>query len=208
MNFSPKISKEKIEKLEKQAFFCGEKIVIDTLEQSEAAIQELSSVSIVGFDTETKPSFTRGELHDVALIQIATEDKAFLFRTNKIDIPDSLINFIENKDILKIGLSLQDDFRAMRRKSKGLQPQGFVDLQKICPAFGILELSLKSIYAIIFEERISKQSRLINWEMENLTQKAIDYAALDAFACLRIYQKLNELQQPPMYRFGLMIPQN
>ncbi len=198
------ISKEEVNALEKQAHFNGEVIVVDSDIAVNEAIAFLQQQTVVGFDTETRPSFTRGEVNEVSLLQVATLNRAYLFRVNVVGITDALTHFLENEQVLKIGLSLHDDFRAMRRRKHGLEPKGFVDLQKICPAYGIREQSLRSMYAILFNERMSKQARLTNWEMEKLPEKAIAYAALDAYACLRIYNAIMELAVPPVYRFGLL----
>lgn len=206
MMYRATISKDEVNELTNTACFPGEITVVNTLRKVAPAIKYLNSQRVVGFDTETKPSFTRGETNEVSLIQISSLERAFLFRLNIIDFPQKLVDFIKNPEILKIGLSLQDDFRAMRRRTP-MEPQGFVDLQKICPAYGIREMSLRSIYAILFDEKISKQARLTNWEREELPEKAIDYAALDAYACLRIYNELLLRPTPEPYRFGLMFLQ-
>lgn len=198
------LTKEEIAKIPIQASFDGEITVIESEEEAIEVLNLLSQEQEVGFDTETRPSFTRGENHEVALIQLATQEKAYLFRTCLIAIPNALAHFLENANILKIGLSLQDDFRAMRKKRSGLKLEGFVDLQKITPAYGIKDLGLRNIYAILFGERISKQARLTNWEMDTLSDKAIQYAALDAYACLRIYQRLLQLPIPKVHQFGLL----
>lgn len=198
------ISKEEILALEKIASFEGDIQIIEKSEEIAPAIEYLSQFHEVGFDTETKPAFTRNCENDVALIQISSLEKSFLFRVCMTDFSEELIQFLENPSILKIGLSLQNDIRAIRRKSHGLNPGGFVDLQKLCPAYGIKEQSLRSIYAILYEERMSKQARLTNWEKRILPEKAIQYAALDAYSCLRIYYTLLQLPTPEIYRFGLM----
>lgn len=204
MKIKPTISKEEISDLTTTATFDGEIVIVDKEEEVAPAVDYLAQYKEVGFDTETKPSFMRGQNNEVALIQISTLQRAYLFRVCTTGIPESLKSFIEDDHILKIGLSLQDDFRAMRRRSKGLEPASFVDLQKIAPAYGIQEQSLRSIYAILFEERMSKQARLTNWEAKQLPEKAVQYAALDAYSCLRIYYRLLEFPCPAPYKFGLM----
>lgn len=198
------MTKEEVNELSSLATFDGQIEVIEKEEEIEPAIAFLSQHKEVGFDTETKPSFSRGESNEVALLQISTLEKAFLFRVCITGITEPLKKFIEDDSTMKIGLSLQDDFRAMRRRTHGLEPAMFVDLQKICPAYGIEEQSLRSIYAILFEEKMSKQARLTNWEAAILPEKAIQYAALDAYSCLRIYYQLLTLPSPDPYKFGLM----
>ena len=78
----------------------------------------------------------------------------------------------------------------MRRLEPELDPQGFIDLQEYVKYFHISDISLQKIYAIIFGERISKTQRLTNWEAPTLTEAQQTYAAIDAWACLRLYRRL------------------
>lgn len=164
--------------------------VVDTPEMARVALRELTRARVVGFDTETRPSFHRGRLHNVALLQLSTDDHCFLFRLNILGISDGLRRFLENPEIIKIGLSVHDDFSVMRRLSPELDPQGFIDLQEYVKYFNISDISLQKIYAIIFGERISKTQRLTNWEAEELSIAQQTYAAIDAWACLRLYRRL------------------
>jgi ribonuclease D len=106
-------------------------------------------------------------------------------------MPESVISLLENPEIKKIGLSLHDDYQALAKR-KRFTPQGFLDLQKYVTGFGIEEKSLQKIFAIIFGQRISKSQQLTNWDADVLTDKQKLYAATDAWACLSIY---NHLQQ-------------
>ncbi|MBO7281598.1 MAG: 3'-5' exonuclease domain-containing protein 2 [Bacteroidaceae bacterium] len=171
--------------------FQGRIIVIDTLSDAEKAIKALSSESILGIDTETRPSFKKGVHYNVSLLQISSSDTCFLFRLNRIGMPESVISLLENPEIKKIGLSLHDDYQALAKR-KRFTPQGFLDLQKYVTGFGIEEKSLQKIFAIIFGQRISKSQQLTNWDADVLTDKQKLYAATDAWACLSIY---NHLQQ-------------
>jgi ribonuclease D len=182
------ITKEEISGFEVEEF-PGKIYVINNPVDSEKAIHYLSRFKTLGFDTETRPSFTRGLLRKVALVQISTIDTCFLFRLNENGFPPSLISLLSNPEILKIGLSLKDDFLSMSRLLK-FSPQGFVDLQKIVQKYDIEELSLQKIYAILFRKKISKSQRLTNWEAEELSEAQKKYAALDAWACLKIYEYL------------------
>lgn len=163
--------------------------LIESTAEAISAIKVLSKEKIVGFDTETRPSFQKGCVHKVALMQISTADRCFLFRLNKIGICEHLKEFLENDGIQKIGLSVHDDFNALRRSDK-IEPKGFLDLQQYVKQFGITDISLQKIYAIIFGERISKSQRLTNWEADELSPSQQAYAALDAWACLKIYNYL------------------
>lgn len=170
--------------------FTGKILVVDTPEKEEKALTELLKASVVGMDTETKPSFKRGVIHKVSLMQFAAGDICYLFRLNKIGFSEKLINFLSRKEITKIGLSLRDDFNGLAKQKK-FKPEGFVDIQNIAKEYGILELSLQKIYAILFGQKISKSQRLSNWENDTLTEKQLRYAATDAWATLQIYLRLS-----------------
>jgi len=114
-----------------------------------------------------------------------------LFRLNRLGgIPKPLENFLTNAHVKKIGLSLLDDFHSIRQLAPTLLPANFIDLQKFVPAFGVTDASLQKIYAILFDKKISKRAQLSNWESDILTDAMQRYAALDAWACLHIYQLL------------------
>lgn len=185
------ITKEQIAELDQETFE-GTLHVIDQLKQVPEAVAYLATQSTLGFDTETKPAFKRGQVHKVALMQLATEQECFLFRLNRIGYPDMLEDIIGNPAIRKIGLSLRDDFAAIRKRS-GQLPENFLDLQSYVDKFGIEVNSLQKIYAILFGKKISKNQRLSNWEAPVLSPAQQSYAAIDAWACLRIYNYLSRM---------------
>lgn len=171
---------------------------INTLERAEAAVRDISAHRLIGFDTETRPSFTRGVQHKVALLQLATDDHAWLFRLNQIGMPDCVAGLLENPDILKIGVSVKDD-KAQLGGRRDLKPAGFVELQDMCAEIGIEEKGLQKMYGILFGQRISKNQQLSNWEIASLTEGQRQYASVDAWACLRIYNYLSELKRTGEY---------
>ena len=182
------ISKEQIAELPLETFE-GDIIVIDHAEEVRDACNYLSSQSALGFDTETKPAFKRGQINKVALMQLSTEEVCFLFRLNRIGYPDELEALMSDSGIKKIGLSLRDDFAAIRKRSVR-KPENFIDLQGFVDKFDIEDSSLQKIYAILFGRKISKNQRVSNWEAASLTLAQQSYAAIDAWACLRIYNHL------------------
>lgn len=186
------ITKDQIAELPLETFN-GEIIIIDKADQVQDAVNRLLMFNTLGFDTETKPAFKRGQTNKVALMQISTEDECYLFRLNKIGYPDLMDDIICNQDIKKIGLSLRDDFAAIRGRSKNI-PMNFVDLQLFVDKFDIEDNSLQKIYALLFGKRISKGQRLSNWESSVFTPAQQSYAAIDAWACLRIYNYLTQLE--------------
>ncbi|MDD4247008.1 MAG: 3'-5' exonuclease domain-containing protein 2, partial [Dysgonamonadaceae bacterium] len=145
---------------------------------------------VIGFDTETKPVFRKNVTRKVALMQLATMDKCFLFRLNRIQYPDVLDDIICNDEVMKVGLSLRDDFAALRQRSD-CSPLNFVDLQSFVKDYDIKDMSLQKIYAILFNKKIAKNQRLSNWEAKVLKDSQKMYAAIDAWASLRIYNYLN-----------------
>ena len=187
-----KISKEEVRNLPR-VVFKGRIIVVSTEKESEKAVDYLQSFPLLGFDSETRPAFHKGKLYQVALIQLSTEDTCFLFRLNKIGFPDSLADLLANQQIKKVGLSLKDDFSVIRRREREFKPEGFIELQSYVKKFGIEEAGLQRIYAILYGKKISKSQRLSNWEQEQLTDAQKMYAAIDAWACLKIYDKLSSL---------------
>ena len=186
-----KISKEENSLLPIEEFK-GRIITLLTEKEADKAVAYLSKYPMIGFDTETRPSFKKGQRYKVSLIQLSTDDTCFLFRLNYMGFPGSLEHLLGNANILKVGLSLQDDFGAMRKRIE-IEPQNFLDLQAYVKQFGIEEASLQKIYAILFQKKISKGQRLSNWEADVLTSSQQKYAALDAWACLQIYKQLNNL---------------
>ena len=182
-----------------KVLFEGRIFVVYTEADTEKAVEYLKTQQIVGVDTETRPSFKRGMTHKVALLQIATTDTCFLFRLNRIGMPESLQNFLMS-DVLKIGLSLKDDFMMLRRRKDVHAEEGnWIELQDYVPRFGIEDRSLQKLYANLFGKKISKAQRLTNWEAETLTEAQMLYAATDAWACIRIYQTLAEMEETGDY---------
>ena len=189
--FKTKITKDEVNLLP-VVIFEGKITLVDDLSKIDPAIEELRRSPVVGLDTETKPSFTRGTHHKVSLVQISTLDHCFLFRLNKTNFPQALADFLSDESVMKIGLSLRDDFSGLN-KHHVFKPANFVDIQTIAQSYGILDLSLQKIYAILFGKKISKSQRLSNWESPDLSEQQQRYAATDAWASLQIYlQLMNE----------------
>ena len=182
-----------------KVLFPGRIFVVYTESDAEKAVAYLKDQRIVGVDTETRPSFKRGTTHKVALLEISTQDTCFLFRLNRIGMPDSLQEFLMS-DTLKIGLSLKDDFNSLRKRQDMHPDRGnWIELQEYVGKFGIEDRSLQKIYANLFGEKISKNQRLSNWEADVLSEGQKLYAATDAWACVEIYNCLSELESTGNY---------
>lgn len=182
------ITKEELSALAVETF-AGKIVVVDTLDKVDAACDTLVEAKVIGFDTETKPAFKKGVVNKIALMQLSTNDICFLFRLNIIGMPERVMEVLNNKDIKIIGLSLKDDFAAIR-KIAPFKPNSFIEIQTLILKYGIEDLSLQKIYAILFRKRITKGQRLTNWEADKLTEAQQMYAAIDAWACLKIYNEL------------------
>ena len=181
-----------------RAVFPGRKIVVISEGEAERAVGYLLSHSILGFDTETRPAFRKGITHKVALLQVSTYDTCFLFRLNRIGLCPPVIRLLETTAVKKIGLSWHDDILALRKRGE-FQPDGFIDLQDHMEELGIKDRSLAKLYANFFGERISKREQLSNWEADYLTEKQMNYAATDAWACIRLYEEYLRLRKTQDY---------
>lgn len=189
------ISKQELAELP-SASFDGRIILVDSEDDARNAVEELRNQDIIGFDTETRPSFKRGQSNDVALMQLSSRDTCYLFRLNHIGFPAAVKDLLEDGNVLKVGLSIHDDFHNLHKRYP-LEPAGFIDLQDYVRQFRIADSSLSKIYAIIFGNRISKSQRLTNWEADDLSVHQQSYAALDAVACVRIYEFLSDRRFHP-----------
>jgi ribonuclease D len=171
------------------SWFKGEIAVVDNIEIFNKVMPCLENEKILGFDTETKPSFRKGHRNNVSLIQLATGNFACLFRVNKIGMPGRLASLLSNPGIVKAGVAIHDDIRFLKTL-KRFNPAGFIDLQNFAKEFGIKSSSLKKLTAIILGFRISKGQQVTDWNAGELTDAQKIYAATDAWVCLEIYKKL------------------
>ncbi|MBE5033838.1 3'-5' exonuclease [Gallalistipes aquisgranensis] len=186
--FQANISNEELAALP-LAQFPGRITVVDREEMLAEACAELMGRRAIGFDTETRPSFTSGISNKVALLQLSTPDHCFLFRLCKLRLDKALIRVLESPDVLKIGAAVRDDIKGMQ-KLRHYRPAGFIDLQSIVENYGIAEKSVRKMAAVTLGIRISKAQRLSNWEASTLTPAQQLYAATDAWVSLEIYRKL------------------
>ncbi|MCR5313125.1 MAG: 3'-5' exonuclease domain-containing protein 2 [Bacteroidaceae bacterium] len=192
-----KFDKKKIATLPR-ALFEGRIITILTESEAEKAVDFLMQQPILGFDTETRPCFRKGQTNAVALLQVSTHDTCFLFRLNRIGLPACIIKLLEDCSITKVGLSLQDDLRGLNHRCE-FTPGTFIELQKEVHDIGIEDMSLQKIYANIFGQKIAKNQQLSNWEADVLTEAQQRYAATDAWACIRIHEEIQHLKRTGDY---------
>jgi ribonuclease D len=191
--FATSITKEEL-RLLPTGQFKGRIQLIESITQVAQACSNLMQEQVLGFDTETKPAFKKGSSNKVSLLQLATSTDAYLFRLNKIGIPQILIEILSNPAILKIGIAIRDDLRHLIALNH-FKPQGFIELQNFVKNFGIENSGLSKLTGIILNFRVSKSQQLSNWENDVLTEAQQLYAATDAWAAYKIYKTLTELKQ-------------
>jgi ribonuclease D len=189
--FAEKISGEELLELPLKQFE-GDIVMVETPKMVKIAVKYLQDFDAIGFDTETRPSFRKGDNHQVALLQLATNEKAFLIRVQKVGLSQGIRELFINSDILKPGVAIRDDLKVLQ-KIQNFRPAGFIELQERARQIGINDFSLKKLCAIILGFRISKSQQLSNWDSDQLTDQQLLYAATDAWASLKIYEKLEQV---------------
>jgi len=182
------ITPEEIKELELD-WFKGEIILVDSIDKFRSVIPWLQNSKVMGFDTETKPSFKKGRKNKVSLIQLSDKRIACLFRINKIGIPDELASVLSDPGVIKCGVAVHEDIRVLNGQ-KNFIPAGFIDLQKFVKDYGIESSGLKKLSAIVLGIRISKSQQVTDWEAVNLSEAQMIYAATDAWVCHEIYHEL------------------
>ncbi len=206
--FQISISPEEISALD-LASFPGDIVVVEEDGPSlESAVRYLKRQRILGFDTETRPTFTPDQ-HSTgtALLQLSGSGKAYLFRLKKTGLPRPLAAVLANPGIIKVGAATRDDIRGLQKITR-FSPKGFVDLQSIVADYGIRDKSVKKMAAIILGVKISKAQQLSNWEAEHLSDSQLRYAATDAWVCREMYRKLMESEKHPLSPEQLIPQQN
>lgn len=198
-----KILKNKFDKLAvndlPRVVFEGKIVLVISEQEADKAVDYLLLQPVLGFDTETRPSFQRGKgMNKVALLQVSTQDTCFLFRLNQIGMPPSILRLLTDKKVVKVGISWHDDLMQLRRR-KDFTPGTFIDLQKEVRKIGIEDMSLQKLYANFFGQKISKSQRLTNWEADNLGEGQQMYAAIDAWACVMLYNEICRLRETGDY---------
>lgn len=183
--------------------FPGKIIVVLNEYEADRAVEYLLSCDVLGVDTETRPAFRKGNNHKVALLQVATRKECFLFRLNHLGLPKSLLRLLSNKQVPMVGLSWHDDLMSLHRREQ-FEPGWFIDIQDIIGNLGIVDKSLQKLYANLFGEKISKRQRLTNWEADVLTDRQKQYAAIDAWACIKLYDEIMNLLATKEYELEVV----
>lgn len=184
------ITKEEISELE-IGKFDGHIHIVDTPSDLERACDYLGKCTVIGIDTETKPTFKKGVINRVALLQMSSADQAFIIRLKKVPISDQLLKIFKSQDIIKVGIAIKDDLKDLK-KLRPFEEKNVVDLNLMAPNLGFESIGAKKLTALVLGFRISKRQQVSNWELEELSQSQLDYAATDAWICREIYLKLIE----------------
>lgn len=174
----------------------GPSYLVRTLEEVRGAVKILSQVSLLGFDTETRPAFRKGQKFPPSLLQLATGDEVFLFQLKNTGLTESLISILCDPSIVKVGVALDFDLLSLQALQP-FQPRGFIDLAGVARRKGIKNQGLRGLAAIVCGFRISKSARTTNWANNDLTSQQIQYAATDAWVGREIYHRLESLIAPP-----------
>ena len=196
--FKISISPEEIGELTLAAF-PGEITVIDSQDEKFlAAVRYLRRQTVLGFDTETRPTFSP-EQHSngTAILQLSGKEKAYLFRVQKLGIPKQLADILASSTVIKVGAATRDDVKGLQSIT-AFKPHGFLDLQSMVWEYGIRDKSVKKMAAIILGVKISKAQQLSNWEAEHLSDSQLKYAATDAWICREMYLKLLSSEKHPL----------
>ena len=187
--FRPTIDKDELKKLPLNGF-SGSIHLIDTLAGVTKSMSVLIKEKVLGFDTETRPSFKKGRKNPTSLVQLATQFHAYIFRITSVGLPDEIMRLFEDPDIIKVGVAVHDDLIDLQ-KVRPFTPESFLDLQKFVGAYGIESMGLNKLAGIVLGFRISKSQQVSNWEADPLTDAQKTYAATDAWVCHRIYKELH-----------------
>jgi len=188
------ITSEELNALPLKAF-SGKIYVVTDPDKLGSVAREIENYKIVGFDTETRPSFKRGQSFKVALLQLALPDKVFLIRIHQTGLPREIISVFENRNIVKAGVAIHDDIKALQ-KITPFTPTAFIELSTMAKASGLLVESVKKLAGLLLGFRISKTAQTSNWEAATLSEKQLEYAATDAWVCLEIYRHLKAMPLP------------
>ncbi len=189
MDYPKSITKDEINELP-MLKFKGELILITNQKSAIRAVNDLKKESVLGFDTETRPSFKKGETYDVSLLQLSNETTSYLFRLHKFDFPRELADLLADGNIIKSGVAIRDDVKGLQ-KLHPFEDAGFFEIADEAKAQGYKNFGLRALTEIFLGKRLSKKAKITNWEQARLTQAQLEYAALDAWVGLQIFHRIN-----------------
>jgi ribonuclease D len=188
MDYKLSITKDEINQLPRYEF-SGDTHLIETQEGALKAALALKDEAILGFDTETRAAFKKGESYDISLLQLATATDAYLFRLNKFKMIKELVDILEDPSVIKTGVAIRDDVKGLQ-KMFSLNESNFIDLATVAKEKNIQNFGLRALTAIFLGAKLSKKAKISNWNRQELTPEQISYAASDAVVGYEIYQRL------------------
>lgn len=166
--------------------------LVRSLEQAEAAIERLAGEKLLGFDTETRPAFRKGQKFRPSLLQLAAATEVFLFQLQHIGLPEGVMAILGDSTIIKTGVALAQDLSSLQGL-RSFTPRGFVDLGPMARQRGFRNQGLRGLAAAVCGFRITKSARTTNWANDILTAQQIRYAATDAWVGRELHQRLAAL---------------
>jgi len=188
--FLEEISKREINSLELHRY-PGPISLIDSDEKMGDALKKLRKEGVLGFDTETRPAFKKGQSYLPSLVQLCGEERVYVFQLEGLLSKRPLFNLLSDKDIRKVGVAMDYDVRQLLEHQK-FHPAGFVNLETLADQIGIKNNGLRALTAIVLGFRISKSEQRSNWSRKELSERQITYAATDAWVSREIYLRLDK----------------
>jgi ribonuclease D len=190
--YKNKLSKTEINSLPLR-YYNGAIHIIQTAEQAKDACAILIKEKVLGFDTETRPAFKKGQSYLPSLLQLAGTKVVYLFQLSQCGLTDSIIILLSNVNIIKSGVAINQDLTELQQ-ILNFEPAGFVDLGDIARSKGLPHHGLRGLAAYLLKFRISKSGRTSNWSANQLTKKQIKYAATDAWVGRELYLKYKQIK--------------
>ena len=160
--------------------------MIDSDAKMSAAVRSLGREKVLGFDTETRPAFKKGESYSPSLLQLAAGDGVYIFQIGRINYHKPLAGILADRFVLKAGIGVSDDIKKLN-DIVPFEPSGFIGLAGLAAKAGIKNAGLRGLAALLFGFRISKQTQCSRWDAPTLAPAQIVYAATDAWICREIY---------------------
>ena len=185
-----KLSKNEINSLP-QTKFNGDVEVLSSNDNVQAAVNHLMNYDLIGFDTETKPTFVKGPLNPPSILQLACIDKVYIFQLDNESLYKKLFPILSNENITKCGVSVDRDLIELMYLSP-FDPLSFVDLGNIARDYDVPHHGLRGLVAMFLKHRISKGAQISDWSKTVLSQSQITYAATDAWISLKLFEAFEQ----------------
>ncbi|MCI6476005.1 MAG: 3'-5' exonuclease domain-containing protein 2 [Mucispirillum sp.] len=165
--------------------FQGPITVVDNISKAEEALDKLFAAKCIGFDTESRPAFFKGQKFPVSIIQLATNEEAFIFQLKYVRFAGRLVELLSDESIIKVGVGVQDDIRRLNELCK-FKHGGFFDLSAEMKRKGVVQSGARALTARYLGRKLVKSSQKTNWAVSRLTERQLEYAATDAWICLQL----------------------